>query len=323
MKKIAFTILLTMVVSGAYGNTPQNIGISEQVGQNIDLELLFADEEGSLVPLKKFFDGRRPVILSLVYYECPTLCTTVLNELTTALKNLKWPVGDEFQIVTISINPREKTETASLKKKAYLDDYGRTDSSAGWHFLTGNEENIKALSGQVGFNYYYDREQNQYIHSAALFILTPNGKISGYLQGTKQRARDLKRTLLTASGGKMGNFIDRLLFFCRHFFGPAKSRADEGNQIAGQKLFVEKGCLSCHSPMETTGAGPTLKGLFGSNVELVDGRKVLADENYIRESIVEPFAKQVKGYPPLMPAFKGTLNEQEINALVAYIRGLK
>lgn len=295
MKKILVIIFLLFCWSPAWATDVENIGIIEHVGQNIDLGLQFRDEQGGMVPLKTFFDGERPVVLSLVYYECPSLCTLVLNGLTEALKNIKGAMRDQFQVVTVSINPKEGTGISLQKKQAYLAEYGRPSADQSWHFLTGAEENIKALSDQVGFNYYYDQEQKQYVHLPALFILTPHGKISRYLHGTHYQPLEVTFALQDAAEGK----------------------------IAGEKLFVEKGCISCHSPTGPTGAGPTLKGLFGSEVELVDGRMIIADENYIRESIVEPFAKQVKGYPPLMPAFKGTLTDPEINALVAYIRGLK
>lgn len=314
----------------AWASELENIGITEHLGTHITADLTFKNELGEEVKMGSFFDGQLPVILALVYYECPNLCTFVLNELTATLNKMTWEAGKHFRLVAVSIDPSENSQMALDKKQAYLAEYKKWTSVSAWSFLTGEEKNIRELAKEVGFGYHYDEKQKQYVHSAALFILTPEGKISRYFYGINYEPLDIKLALLEASGGKIGSFMDKLLFLCYHFFRISESKASEENKLPtpppaplGEKLFVEKGCISCHSPTGAPSAGPTLKGLFGREVELADGRKIIADENYIRESIGEPFTKLVKGFPPLMPAFKGTLTDPEINALVSYIKGLK
>jgi len=201
------------------------VGVSEHLGDRVDLVgLEFTDAaDGKSKKLSDFFSNGKPVILNLVYYECPMLCTMVLNGVTEGMKGLQWSVGKEFSVVTVSINPKDSSQMALAKKEVYLEEYfdGAQRSSdlakAGWYFLTGTEEQIKKLSTQVGFNYKYDAFQKQYAHPAVTFILTPEGVISRYLYGVSYQPRDLKLALLEASKGKIGNVLDRLLMFCYHY----------------------------------------------------------------------------------------------------------
>ncbi|MBI4209596.1 MAG: SCO family protein [Deltaproteobacteria bacterium] len=195
----------------------QEVGIEENLGDAISLDLEFVDETGAPVPLRAFFDGEHPVLLNLVYYECPNLCNFLLNGFTEGLTGLRWTAGDEFQIVTVSIDPREGPELAATKKEAYLKLYKRSEAREGWHFLTGSESHVRQLAQEIGFRYRYDEDQKQYAHAAAVFVLTPQGEISRYLYGIDYPPRDLKLALLEASQGKIGNPVDKFLLFCYHY----------------------------------------------------------------------------------------------------------
>lgn len=196
----------------------QGIGVTEHLGSLIKIqELKFRDESGQLHSLSYFFQSSRPVILSLVYFECPRLCTLVLNGMLESLKKFEWTMGDQFEVVTVSIDPRDTPKLAREKKAQYLKAYQRPAAEKGWHFLTGEESQIQALADQIGFRYRYDAADKQYAHSANLFILTPEGKISRYFYGITFFPKDLRFALIDASHGKTGNAIDKILLFCFHF----------------------------------------------------------------------------------------------------------
>jgi protein SCO1/2 len=197
----------------------QGIDITERLGQQLTLDQLnFVDDKGKASPLSRFFKGGKPVILTLVYYQCPMLCNLVLNGVLDAVKKVDWNLGNQFEIVTVSINPNEGPELASKKKSSYLKSYNRAQSELGWHFLTGDETNIQSLASQVGFKYRFDPKEQQYIHAAAIYIITPEGKISRYLYGTTFKPQNLKISLLEASNGKIAaSTLDRFLLFCYHF----------------------------------------------------------------------------------------------------------
>lgn len=192
----------------------KEIGVTEHLGNQITTELIFTDESGKSVQLSDYFKNGRPVLLNLVYYKCPSLCNFLLNGLVKGLKTLDWTPGNQFEIVTVSINPQENYELASRKKSAYIEDYGRPRAESGWHFLTGEESQIQKLSSEVGFNYRYDPKEKQYAHTAVIFTLTPEGKISRYLYGIEFKNQDLKLALLEASNGKIGTVVERFLLFC-------------------------------------------------------------------------------------------------------------
>lgn len=193
----------------------RDVGITEHLGDEVGIATLtFKDEKGTPRRLGEYFQNGRPVLLALVYFECPNLCTFVLNGLVDGLKGLQWTPGREFEVVAVSIDPKEDAKLAEEKKAAYLQAYGREGSASGWHFLTGDDSQIKKLAAQVGFGYKYDAAEKQYAHSAALFVLTPAGKISRYLYGIQYRHQDLKMALLEASSGKIGTVVDRFLLFC-------------------------------------------------------------------------------------------------------------
>lgn len=195
----------------------QGIGIEEKLGTHIPLDLVFKDEQGKEVKLQEYFKPNKPVIITMVYYGCPNLCGFLLNGFTDSLKEFAWSPGKEFEVLTVSIDPTEGPELAQGKKDSVLAAYGRAGVEKGWHFLTGSEEASKKLSQALGFNYRYDEDQQEYAHSAAIFVITPDGKISRYLYGIQFAVRDLKLSLMEATQGKIGNVVDKLLLFCFHY----------------------------------------------------------------------------------------------------------
>ena len=192
------------------------IGIDQRLNEQVPLDLEFVDETGRTVKLGDYF-GEKPVLLAMVYYECPMLCTQVLNGVTGALKTLSFDVGKEFDVVAVSINPREGPGLASAKKQAYLERYGRPQTADGWHFLTGREENIRTLANAVGFRYVYDEEIKQYAHGAGIELLTPKGVIARYFYGIEFSPRDIRLGIIEASEEKIGSPIDSVLLLCYHY----------------------------------------------------------------------------------------------------------
>ena len=205
---------------GLANETPkelEGIGIEEHRGEKIDLTLKFRNEQGEVVPLASFFEHGKPVLLSLAYYECPSLCNYHLNGLNDAFKQLKAPLGKEFHHVVVSIEPKETPAVASAKKANYVKANGKPESAEGWHFLTGEEKEIFALAKQVGFKFRWDEETKQYAHASAAIVLTPDGTISRYLNGVTFDPKTLRLSMVEASNGKVGTVIDKLTLFCFHF----------------------------------------------------------------------------------------------------------
>jgi protein SCO1/2 len=194
----------------------QNVGIDQKLNAQLPLDLTFRDETGRTMPLRAYF-GQRPVILTLVYYECPMLCTQVLNGLVSALLPLKFNLGRDFDIVTVSFNPREAPALAASKKHIYVRRYGRPGADQGWHFLTGDERNIAALAAAAGFRYAWDPQIQQYAHASSIMLLTPDGRIAQYYYGIEYAPKDLRLGLVEASQGKIGNVVDQVLLYCYHY----------------------------------------------------------------------------------------------------------
>jgi protein SCO1/2 len=194
----------------------ENVGIEQHLDTQVPADLAFVDETGRSVRFGDYF-GRKPLILNLVYYTCPMLCGETLAGLTGSMKAIKFDVGREFEIVTVSFNPRETPEMAAAKKKEYLERYGRPGAAAGWHFLTGPPESIDALTKAVGFQYQYDPRINQYAHATAIMLLTPQGRISRYFYGVEFAPKDLRLGLVEASQEKIGNAVDQILLYCYHY----------------------------------------------------------------------------------------------------------
>jgi protein SCO1/2 len=193
----------------------KGVGIDEHINQPIDLNLTFVNEDGQPIALGQFFRRGRPVLLDLVYYECPMLCTVILNGQSQALKQIPWTAGDQFDVVTISFNPADTPELARQKRATYLAYYGRP--SATWHFLVDHGGNARKLADQLGFHYRYDSRTKQFAHAAAIMFLTPDGKISRYLYGVKFNPRDVRLALAEASESKFSFSTERLLLYCFHY----------------------------------------------------------------------------------------------------------
>ena len=196
----------------------KDVAIVEKLGTDIPIaEYTFKDELGQTVRLADYFQRGRPVLLNLVYYKCPNLCNFLLNGMVSSLKTLDWTPGQQFEMVTISIDPKEGFELAQQKKEAYLKEYARPSAASGWHFLTSEENQVQRLAAQLGFGYRYDQKEKQYAHGAVSFVLTPTGKVSRYLYGIEFSNKDLRLALLEASGGKVGTVVDRFLLFCYRY----------------------------------------------------------------------------------------------------------
>ena len=193
-----------------------DVRFDQRLNEPLPLDTRFKDEEGRDVKLGDYF-GRRPVVLAFVYYECPMLCTQVLNGLTTSLSVLDETVGREFDVVAISFDARETPALANGKKKSHLDRYKRPESANGWHFLTGDEPAIKAVTSAAGFNYVWDEKTQQFAHPSGIIVATPEGKLSRYFFGIEYASRDVKFALVESSAGRIGNAIDQLLLYCYHY----------------------------------------------------------------------------------------------------------
>ena len=194
----------------------KHVGIEQHLNQQIPPTLLFRDETGKPVELADYF-GRKPLILNLVYYRCPMLCGEVLSGLETALRILKFDVGREFDVLTVSFDPQETPEMAAAKKAELLKRYGRPGAAAGWHFLTGTQTSIDALTQSAGFEYEYDPKTQQFAHATAILILTPQGRIAQYYYGIEFAPRDLRLGLVQASENKIGTLADQVLLYCYHY----------------------------------------------------------------------------------------------------------
>jgi protein SCO1/2 len=194
----------------------KNVGIDQKLNTQVPLNLTFKDEAGRTVPLGAFFQ-KKPVILALVYYECPMLCNLTLNGLVKSLHSITLNAGDDFELVAVSINPRESPQLAMAKKETYLEKYQRHNATNGWHFLTGKEDNIQALANTVGFRYAYDPIIKQYAHAAGIMVVTPEGKISRYFYGIEFPSRDLRLGLVEASHNQIGSPVDQVLLYCYHY----------------------------------------------------------------------------------------------------------
>jgi protein SCO1/2 len=192
------------------------VGYDQRLNQQVPLDLEFRDETGNNVRLGSYFNGK-PVVLVLAYYRCPMLCTQVLNGVLEAAKGMTLEPGDDYQIVTVSFDPRERPVLAAAKKAHYLADLRRPHAEQGWHFLTGEQEPILRLTEAVGFRYRFDPKQEQFAHASGIIVLTPQGKVARYFFGVDYPQRDLRLGLVEASEGKIGTPIDRVLLFCYHY----------------------------------------------------------------------------------------------------------
>ena len=230
---MATSLVLASVIASAQGEQPGlrpaaglpsntapgvlgKVAFEQRLNEQLPLDLPFSDENGTAVKLGDYF-GAKPVVLAFVYYECPMLCTQVLNGLESALRVLDESVGDEFEVVTVSFDPRETPVLASGKKKAYLERYQRDGAAQGWHFLTGEQASIDALTKAAGFSYAWDERTQQFAHASGIVVATPAGKLSRYFFGIDYSPRDLKFALIESSSGKIGSLAERLTLYCYHY----------------------------------------------------------------------------------------------------------
>lgn len=192
----------------------KDVGITEQLGQSLDLSLLVKNEKGETVPLATFFDGKKPVLFSLIYFNCPGLCNFHLNGVTDALKKLEWNAGENFDVVALSFDSKETAEVALKKKENYLKVYSRIGTENGWHFLTADAETVKKITEKVGFQYKWDEQAKEWAHASAAIVMTPNGKITRYLHGILFEPRDLKLAMIDAVDGKVATIKEKLVWYC-------------------------------------------------------------------------------------------------------------
>ena len=201
--------------------------VMPQVAKGIDIEdrrgavapkgLTFTSQDGKTVTLGDYFDGQHPVVVVLAYYQCPMLCTLVLNGLKSGLADLAWAPGKEFKVVTISFDPRDTVEAAAKKRASYVKSYGRPVGDHGWDFLVGEQDHVKQLADTIGFRYRWDEDQKQFAHAAGAFFFTPDGRLSQVLKGITFTERDLRLALTEASAGKLGSTWDQVLLLCYHY----------------------------------------------------------------------------------------------------------
>jgi protein SCO1/2 len=194
----------------------REIGFDQNLDQRVPLDTTFRDESGRSVRLGDYF-GKRPVVLIFAYYECPMLCTQVINGLASALNVLSLTPGKDFEIVTVSFDPRDTPAAAAAKKSHYLERYSRPGAVEGWHFLTGDQPSIDRLTKAAGFRYVWDTPTNQFAHPSGVIVLTPDGRLARYLFGVEYGPRDLRLGIVEASDGKVGNPADALLLYCYHY----------------------------------------------------------------------------------------------------------
>lgn len=221
----AAALLLPFVILGSVpGNAQQarpaeilkRVGITQNLGAQIPPDLVFRDEEGKSVRLGDFF-GKKPIVLSLVYFDCPALCTEVLNGELRTMRSISLDLGQDFDAVTVSFEPKDTPALARAKRDVYAGQYGRPGAAQNWHFLTGEQASIDALTNAVGFRYAYDASIRQYAHAAAILVLTPDGRIDRYFYGVIYPARDLRLGLVEASEGKIGTLTDQALLYCYQY----------------------------------------------------------------------------------------------------------
>jgi protein SCO1 len=220
MRFACWALLAATVPAGGqvYGPPPllRKVGVEQKMGAQVRLDVPFADETGQPVTLRRY-TGSRPVILALVYYQCPSLCNLILNGVLTSVKGLKLEAGRDFEVVAVSFDPRDTPELAARKKATYLSKLGRADGQSGWHFLTGSETSSRAVAESVGFRFAYDPLTNQYAHPSAIMLLTPEGRVARYFYGINYPARDMRLGLVEASNNRIGTPIDQVLLFCYHY----------------------------------------------------------------------------------------------------------
>lgn len=201
----------------------EGIGITEKLGEKLDLSLQFTDENGEQVSLGKYFDGKHPVSISLIYYSCPGLCNFHFNGVVDALKSMDWSAGEKFQLLAISFDAKETFETGSKKRDSYIKEYNRPGTEKGIHFLTADQATIDKITQQIGFQFKWNEKANEWAHASAAVIATPDGTISRYLHGIQFDAPTFKMALNEATNGKIGSLVDKMIWYCFKY-DPSQSK---------------------------------------------------------------------------------------------------
>jgi len=221
---IGLRLVLAAPAAAHSGNEPyqkdeaflKEIGFDQRLGEQVPLDLTFRDEVGAPVLLRSYF-GNKPVIMLLTYYNCTMLCPLLLDGLVRTMRGIAFDVGKQFNVLTVSINPREGPVIASQRKELYIQRYGRRGAEDGWHFLTGQEASIRRLAQAIGYRYVYDAKKDEYAHAAGILLLTPEGRVSRYLYGVEFSPRDLRLGLVEAAAHTIGSPVDQLLLYCYHY----------------------------------------------------------------------------------------------------------
>ena len=220
---IVIAVALTaplVTAAGPDGDVPPQlagVGITEHLDQRLPLDTPLIDESGAAVRLGDFFGDDQPVLLSFVYYRCPMLCSLVLDGMTESLRELEWTPGENFKVVNVSFDPTDTPEVARAKKASYLEAYDRPAAEGGWHFLTGSEPDVRTLADAVGFGYRFLPAENEFSHAAALFVITPDGRVSRYLYGIRHHPRTVRLSLVEAAAGRIGTAVDKFLLYCYRY----------------------------------------------------------------------------------------------------------
>jgi protein SCO1/2 len=194
----------------------KKVGIDQKLNEKVPLDAVFKDEEGREVRLGQFFKGK-PVVLSLVYYTCPMLCNQILNGMLSSFRQISFNAGEQFEVINVSFDPRDTPAIAAAKKQTYIKAYNRAGGEAAWHFLTGDEANVRRLADAVGFRYLWDEQTKQFAHASGIMILTPEGKLARYFYGVEYPPRDLRLGLVEASQNRIGTPVDTLMLYCYHY----------------------------------------------------------------------------------------------------------
>src|SRR4051812_10814926 len=193
------------------------VGIDQKLNDQLPLDAVFKDEQGNQVQLGQFFNKGKPVVVSLVYYQCPMLCNQVLNGMLGSFRQTTFNIGEQFEVVTVSFDTKETPQLAADKKQTYIKGYNRAGGGAGWHFLTGDDANVKRLTEAVGFRYTWDEQTKQFAHASGIMIATPEGKLARYFYGIDYPVKDLRLGLVEASANKIGSPVDSLMLYCYHY----------------------------------------------------------------------------------------------------------
>jgi protein SCO1 len=201
----------------------EGVGVTEHLGANLDLNLAFTDHNGQAVTLAQYFSTKKPVVMAMIYYSCPNLCNFQLNGLLDTVKKMKGKAGVDYDVIAVSMDHHETAALATAKRESYMKALGQPDAEAGWHFLVGDEANVKALADQLGFKFKWNDVRKEFAHSAVTYVLTPAGVISRYLHGIEYAPETLRMALVEASSGHVGSLIEQFVLFCFQF-NPAKNK---------------------------------------------------------------------------------------------------